>query len=146
MQYKDTFQQAFLYRSIYFICILLFIYIYIYAFSRRFYPKRLTIAFRYTFSFVRVFPGNQTHNLLRCWRNALPLSHRNTVNFYQVRSTKWIYVSLGRSRWVSHLKSTVDRYTKKCGHPWYTISDAESRNVFLCWNETPSTGWSASYS
>ncbi len=29
------------------------------------------------FSLVCVFPGNQTHNLLRCWRNALPLSHRN---------------------------------------------------------------------
>ncbi len=25
-----------------------------------------------------VFPGNQTHNLLRCWRNALPLSHTET--------------------------------------------------------------------
>ncbi len=29
----------------------------------------------YTFSLVHVFPGNRTHNLLRCWRNALPLSH-----------------------------------------------------------------------
>ncbi len=29
----------------------------------------------YTFSSVCVFPGNRTHNLLRCWRNALPLSH-----------------------------------------------------------------------
>ncbi len=29
----------------------------------------------YTFSLVCVFPGNRTHNLLRCWRNALPLSH-----------------------------------------------------------------------
>ncbi len=27
---------------------------------------------------VCVFPGNQTHNLLRCWRNALPLSHTET--------------------------------------------------------------------
>ncbi len=25
----------------------------------------------YTFSLVCVFPGNRTHNLLRCWRNAL---------------------------------------------------------------------------
>ncbi len=25
-----------------------------------------------------VFPGNRTHNLLRCLLNALPLSHRNT--------------------------------------------------------------------
>ncbi len=55
--------------------------IYIYAFSRRFYPKRLTIAFRlYIFSLVCVFPGNRTHNLLRCWHNALPLSHTGTCD------------------------------------------------------------------
>ncbi len=33
----------------------------------------------YTFSLVSVFPGNRTHNLLRCWCNALPLSHTGTV-------------------------------------------------------------------
>ncbi len=33
----------------------------------------------YTISLVCVFPGNQTHNLLRCWRNALPLSHTGTA-------------------------------------------------------------------
>ncbi len=33
----------------------------------------------YTFSLVCVFPGNQTHNLLRCWRNALPLSHTGNI-------------------------------------------------------------------
>ncbi len=32
----------------------------------------------YTFSLVYVFPGNWTHSLLRCWRNALPLSHTGT--------------------------------------------------------------------
>ncbi len=32
----------------------------------------------YTFSSVCVFPENRTHNLLRCWRNALPLSHTGT--------------------------------------------------------------------
>ncbi len=35
----------------------------------------------YTFLSVYVFPGNRTHNLLRCWRNALPLSHRNSIFF-----------------------------------------------------------------
>ncbi len=35
----------------------------------------------YTFSLVCVFPGNRTHNLLRCWRKALPLSHTGTL-FY----------------------------------------------------------------
>ncbi len=58
-----------------------FIYIYIfyiYAFSRRFYPKRLTIAFR-LYNFISMcVPGNRTHILLRCWRNALPLSHTRT--------------------------------------------------------------------
>ncbi len=38
-------------------------YIYIYAFSRRFYPKRLTVLSGYTFVLsVCVFPGNRTHN------------------------------------------------------------------------------------
>ncbi len=32
----------------------------------------------YTFSLVHVFPGTRTHNLLRSWRNALPLSHTGT--------------------------------------------------------------------
>ncbi len=32
----------------------------------------------YTFSLVCVFPENRTHNLLRCWRNALPLNHTGT--------------------------------------------------------------------
>ncbi len=41
---------------------------YIYIFSRRFYPKRLTVLFRLYIFFlsVRVFPRNWTHNLLRC--------------------------------------------------------------------------------
>ncbi len=36
----------------------------------------------YTFSLVHVFPGNRTHNLLRNWRNALPLSHTGIVHSY----------------------------------------------------------------
>ncbi len=40
-----------------------FIYIYIYAFSRRFYPKRLTVHSGYTHFCQYVFPGNRTHNL-----------------------------------------------------------------------------------
>ncbi len=40
------------------------VYIYIYAFSRRFYPKRLTVHSGYTFIVsMCVFPGNRTHNL-----------------------------------------------------------------------------------
>ncbi len=33
-----------------------------------------TIIIIIIFFSVYVFPGNRTHNLLRCWRNALPLS------------------------------------------------------------------------
>ncbi len=60
--------------------------IYIYAFSRRFYPKRLTVHSGYTFSLVCVFPGNRTHNLLPCWRNALPLSHTGTHYKYEFQT------------------------------------------------------------
>ncbi len=35
-----------------------------------------------------MFPGNRTHNLLRCWRNALPLSHRNTYIYLRCE-LKW---------------------------------------------------------
>ncbi len=52
-------------------------YIYIYAFSRRFYPKRLTVHSGYTFIqmtilSVCVFLGNRTHNL--CAANAMLLT------------------------------------------------------------------------
>ncbi len=47
-----------------------YLYIYIYAFSRRFYPKRLTVHSGYTFFLsVCVFPGNQTQNI--CAANAM---------------------------------------------------------------------------
>ncbi len=44
---------------------LIFIYIYIYAFSRRFYPKRLTLHSSYSFYILSAlaFPGNRTHDL-----------------------------------------------------------------------------------
>ncbi len=56
-------------------CLELFVYIYIYAFSRHFYPKRLTVHSGYTFIqmtilSVCVFPGNRTHNL--CAANTMP--------------------------------------------------------------------------
>ncbi len=44
-----------------------------FTFIRHFYPKCIH------FLSVCVFPGNWTHNLLRCLRNALPLSHRNIL-------------------------------------------------------------------
>ncbi len=40
-------------------------YIYIYAFSRHFYPKRLTLHSSYSFYILSTlaFPGNRTHDL-----------------------------------------------------------------------------------
>ncbi len=65
-------QQSFLISSV-----LSYIYIYIYQMllSKATYNCIQVIHFFFS---VHVFPGNRTHNLLRCWRNALPLSH--TVN------------------------------------------------------------------
>ncbi len=51
----------------------------------------------YTFSLVRVFPGNQTHNLLRCWRNALPLSHTGTHTISLIISVTAIPTILSHS-------------------------------------------------
>ncbi len=55
----------------------------------------------YTFSLVSVFPGNRTHNLLRCWRNALPLSHTGTV--FEVDDRK-------------------STHRRQCGCPGFSIS------------------------
>ncbi len=45
----------------------------------------------YTFSLVHVFPGNRTHNLLRSWRNALPLSHTGTKTCFCWCSVSCMY-------------------------------------------------------
>ncbi len=50
----------------------------IYAFSRRFYPKWLTVHSGYTYFISTCVPWELNPQPLCCWRNALPLSHRNT--------------------------------------------------------------------
>ncbi len=47
------------------LCYYIYIYIYIYAFSRCFYPKRLTLHSRYSLYILSAldFPGNRTHDL-----------------------------------------------------------------------------------
>ncbi len=56
------------------------------AFSRRFYPKRRTEHSGYTFLSVCVFPGNWTHNLLRCHRNTcMYIFHKNVIYEYKYR-------------------------------------------------------------
>ncbi len=76
-------------------------YIYIYAFSRRFYPKRLTIAFRlYIFLSVCVFPGNRTRNLYHWATGTHQLSqYWGVCNMYLSFSNK----SIWRKRLISHI-------------------------------------------
>ncbi len=56
-------------------------YIYIYAFSRRFYPKRLTLHSSYSFYILSAlaFPGNRTHDLGVASAMLYHLSYRKAV-------------------------------------------------------------------
>ncbi len=57
-------------------------YIYIYAFSRRFYPKRLTLHSSYSFFYILsalAFPGNRTHDLGVASTMLYHLSYRKVV-------------------------------------------------------------------
>ncbi len=59
----------------------IYIYIYIYAFSRRFYPKRLTLHSSYSFYILSAlaFPGNRTHDLGVANAMLYQLSYRKAV-------------------------------------------------------------------
>ncbi len=61
--------------------IYIYIYIYIYAFSRRFYPKRLTLHSSYSFYILSAlaFPGNRTHDLGVANAMLYQLSYRKAV-------------------------------------------------------------------
>ncbi len=62
-------------------------------FSRRFYPKRLTVHSGYTFVLsVCVFPGNRTHNL--CAANAMLYHWATGIYFYSVNLTKSRYFGI----------------------------------------------------
>ncbi len=58
-----------------------YIYIYIYAFSRHFYPKRLTLHSSYSFYILSAlaFPGNRTHDLGVASAMLYHLSYRKAV-------------------------------------------------------------------
>ncbi len=60
----------------------IYIYIYIYAFSRRFYPKRLTLHSSYSFYILSTlaFPGNRTHDLGVASAMLYQLSYRKAVS------------------------------------------------------------------
>ncbi len=81
-----------------------YIYIYIYAFSRRFYPKRLTVHSGYTFFVITCVPWESNPQLLRCY-NALPLSHRNTAYLSPSASRSYTHTSLTSNNWMWVFKS-----------------------------------------
>ncbi len=56
-------------------------YIYIYAFSRRFYPKRLTLHSSFYILSALAFPGNRTHDLGVVSAMLYQLSYRKAVAF-----------------------------------------------------------------
>ncbi len=68
-------------------------YIYIYAFSRRFYPKRLTLHSSYSFYILSAlaFPGNRTHDLGVA-----------SAMFYQLSYRKAVRNQRGKLKTVSH--------------------------------------------
>ncbi len=70
-----------------------YIYIYIYAFSRRFYPKRLTLHSSYSFYILSAlaFPGNRTHDLGVASAMLYQLSYRKAV-VVKVRHSKKTFV------------------------------------------------------
>ncbi len=67
----------------------IYIYIYIYAFSRRFYPKRLTLHSSYSFYILSAlaFPGNRTHDLSVASAMLYQLSYRKAMASYLLQRT-----------------------------------------------------------
>ncbi len=72
------------------------VYIYIYAFSRRFYPKRLTLHSSYSFTFLSAlaFPGNRTHDLGIASAMLYHLSYRKATGLAlsQYCAYDWLYL------------------------------------------------------
>ncbi len=60
----------------------IYIYIYIYAFSRRFYPKRLTFHSSFYILSALAFPGNRTHDLGIASAMLYQLSYRKAISLY----------------------------------------------------------------
>ncbi len=70
----------------------------------------------YTFLSVYVFPGNRTHNLLRCWRNALPLSNTGTL-LMKNKYSKVEYFN----------KCNADMETSKLDHRSHILPDKKKK-------------------
>ncbi len=72
------------------------IYIYIYAFSRRFYPKRLTLHSSDSFYILSAlaFPGNRTHDLGVANAMLYQLSYRKAINYNNDQKSVFIAVKV----------------------------------------------------
>ncbi len=70
------------------------VYIYIYAFSRRFYPKRLTLHSSYSFYILSAlaFPGNRTHDLGVANAMLYQLSYRKVAQLVCLNPHKPLFV------------------------------------------------------
>ncbi len=75
---SDIFCKLYSFDTLLFHSIYIYIYIYIYAFSRRFYPKRLTLHSSYSLSAL-AFPGNRTHDLSVASAMLYQLSYRRAI-------------------------------------------------------------------
>ncbi len=69
---------------------IIYIYIYIYAFSRRFYPKRLTLHSSYNFYILSAlaFPGNRTHDIGVASTMLYQLSYRKALYIFSRKLDK----------------------------------------------------------
>ncbi len=79
-------------------------YIYIYAFSRRFYPKRLTLHSSYSLSAL-AFPGNRTHDLGVASAMLYHLSYRKamtTIDQFRVDVTVTSFAAARALWWQKH--------------------------------------------
>ncbi len=79
-----------------------YIYIYIYAFSRCFYPKRLTLHFKLQFYILSAlaFPGNRTHDLGVASAMLYHLSYRKAcVRLIYIKLFLFFYKCMQTIKW-----------------------------------------------
>ncbi len=99
----------------------IYIYIYIYAFSRRFYPKRLTLHSSYSFYILSAlaFPGNRTHDLGVASAMLYQLSYRKAPIKLQhlIKLSQWPRRTMPSSSSSFH-KSFVVIFLKKNNPNW----------------------------
>ncbi len=101
----------------------------------------------YTFSLVHVFPWNRTHNLLRSWRNALPLSHTGTHRIMGGRHFSddvkcWGLLKdakASRLKWREKISGNIDSFIRPQAHRPFFSPLLVTRKVLHCFSCCPST-------